>query len=254
MSKKIIVGNWKMNPATLTEAKHIVRKIKSVASTLGNVEVIMCPPAVFAAPCSPKRGDRSFHLGSQDVSFESGGAHTGEISALMLTDIGVEYVLVGHSERRKVGDTDLIVSKKVKAILEEEMIAVVCVGEDVREENGVYLDTLKEQIKVSLAGISHKQALHIVLAYEPVWAIGAKEAMAPEQIYEMSLFVKKIFADIFGQDAAMKLKVLYGGSANFRNAADIVNVGKVDGLLVGRESVNAAGFIEMLKAVDSISG
>ena len=170
----------------------------------------------------------------------------------MLKDMGVKYVIAGHSEERARGDTDESVSKRVKAIVEAGMEAVLCVGEKERDENGAYLDGLKEQIKNSLANVPANKAKNIILAYEPVWAIGAKEAMAPEQVYEMALFVRKVFSDVFNADQALNATVLYGGSVNFRNAADIIKTGQVDGLLVGRESVNMPGFTELLKAVDEI--
>jgi triosephosphate isomerase len=132
------------------------------------------------------------------------------------------------------------------------MTAIVCVGEKARDEGGAHFEYVKNQIKDSLAGISEDRVKRIVLAYEPVWAVGAKESMPPEQIYEMSLFVKKSFADIFGSEAGLKVKVLYGGAVNFRNAGEIIKTGRVDGLLVGRESVNLPGFVELLKAVDGV--
>jgi triosephosphate isomerase len=170
----------------------------------------------------------------------------------MLSSMGVEYVIAGHSEERARGDSDEIVSKRIARILETRMTAVVCVGEKARDESGAHFDFIRDEIKATFSGIPANKAKSIIIAYEPIWAIGAQEAMAPEQIYEMSLFVKKVFADVFGQEAAMKVKVLYGGSVNFRNAADIIGIGKVDGLLVGRESVNMPGFTELLKAVDKI--
>ena len=250
MSKHLIVGNWKMNPGTLAEAKKIARRVKRVAPELKGSEAVIAPPFPFIAACGSRRPIKNFHLGAQSASHEETGPYTGEVGATMLRDIGAEYVIVGHSEERKGGDTDERVSQKMRAVLEAKLIPIVCVGEAVRDENGAYLETLKNQIKATFANIQPKSASHIVLAYEPIWAIGAKEAMRPEDVREMSIFVKKIFADLFGADAGIKVRVLYGGSVNFRNAPDIMTIGKVDGLLVGRESVNTPGFIELLKAVD----
>ena len=242
-----------MNPGTLEEAKTIAKKTRKAAAALQRTEAVICPPAVFTTACAPKKKEAHFHMGAQTSSFEEGGPHTGEISASMLRDVGVEYCIVGHSEERAAGDTDLTVSKRIKAILDRGIHAVVCVGEKTRDnDSGSHFDFLKEQMKATFTDVPNKYASDIVMAYEPVWAIGAKEAMNPEQIYEMTLFVKKVFADIFGQASAMKVPVLYGGSVNFRNAGDIVKIGQVDGLLVGRESVNIPGFIELLKAVDKI--
>ena len=252
MNKRLIIGNWKMNPSTLGEAKRIIRSTRTVASQLEHTDVVACPPYLYISNCIPKKSD-VVSVGSQAVSIHEGGAHTGEVSSTMLKDMGVQYVIVGHSEQRAAGESNETVSKRIIATVEAGMTAVVCVGESARDEHGAYLDILKDQIKQTFAGVQSKYAKDIVVAYEPVWAIGAKEAMAPEQVYETSLFVKKVFSDIFSQESAMKVKVLYGGSVNFRNAGDIIRVGKVDGLLVGRESVNIPGFKELLKAVDGIT-
>ncbi|HTK33208.1 MAG TPA: triose-phosphate isomerase [Candidatus Paceibacterota bacterium] len=253
MNKKLIVGNWKMNPVTLDEAKKIARKIKRASAGLVSVETVICPPFPFIYPCTSKGESALFHIGAQSASVEiDRGPFTGEVSATMLKEIGVSYVIVGHSEQRARGESDSIVSKKAKAVLEAGLSPIICVGETSRDEAGTYLETLKNQIKQSLADIPPKFASNIILAYEPVWAIGAQEAMKNEDIYESSLFVKKIFSDIFGPEAGVKAKVLYGGSVNYRNAPDIIAIGKVDGLLVGRESVNAPGFVELLKAVDLV--
>ncbi|MEN9524190.1 MAG: hypothetical protein RL536_259 [Candidatus Parcubacteria bacterium] len=248
--KKLVIGNWKMNPATLEDAKKIIRRTRLVAKRLKHTEVIACPPFTYIESSISRRDPNTLKIGAQTVSYQNSGAHTGEVSASMLRDLGVKYVIVGHSEEREKVDTDEMVSHRLKAVVETGMYAVLCVGEKVRDEGGMYLETLKEQIKKSLAGVSGHLAKNIIIAYEPVWAIGAKEAMNPEQVYEMSLFVKKVFSDVFSQDQAMKVMVLYGGSVNFRNAYDIIKTGQVDGLLVGRESVNMPGFVELLKAVD----
>lgn len=250
--KKLIVGNWKMNPETLEEAKVIVKKARNVAKKLSHTEVVVCPPTIFISSCVSKWDKKSISIGAQDVSIEDGGAHTGEVGARMLTDVGVSYVIVGHSERRKSGEKDGVVSQKALKALDAGMYAILCVGEEKRDESGTHYDVVRDQIKNSLAGIPSKYAKNIVVAYEPVWAIGAQEPMNPKEICEMAIFVRKVFSDVFSQDSAMKVRVLYGGAVNFRNAAEIIQASQVDGLLVGRESVNMPGFKELLKAVDKI--
>jgi len=250
--KRLIVGNWKMRPETLGEAKEIASKSRRAAASLSSSEVVICPPAVFISACAPRDKAVNFHLGAQSVSDEKGGSHTGEIGAAMMRDMGVEYVIVGHSEEREKGDTDLKVSKRILAILGEKLIPIVCVGEKTRNEDGSHFEYLKNQIKSSLQSVDVKDAKNIIIAYEPVWAIGAVDSMIPEQIYEMVLFVKKVFADIFGNDLAYKTRVLYGGAVSLKNAADIIKVGQADGLLIGRESVNLPGFIPLLKEVDAV--
>lgn len=251
-TKHLVIGNWKMNPASAEDAKRIGKKTRSLAAHLKRTEVVVCPPFAFIPLAASRTSAKNFSLGAQSASVDESGAHTGEVSAVMLKSLGVEYVIAGHSEERAAGDTDETVSKRIARILEAGLTAIVCVGEKTRTENGSHFDFLRDQIKNTFATIHIEKARSIILAYEPVWAIGAKEAMAPEQVHEMSIFVKKVFADVFSPEAAMKVKVLYGGSVNSKNAADIMNIGEVDGLLVGRESVNMPGFTELLKAVDEI--
>jgi len=260
--KKLVVGNWKMNPATLAEAKKLSRKFKRATPVLANTEVVICPPLPFITACSSRKKISHFHMGAQTASTqEEGGPHTGEVGAHMLRDIGVEYVIVGHSEQRKSewhkaqseGDANETVAARLKAVLGQGLTPILCIGESVRDESGAYLGFLKDQIKASCGDILKKSAKSIIVAYEPIWAIGAAEAMKPEDVYETSLFIKKVFADLYGADMGLKVTVLYGGSVTYRNAPDIITIGKVDGLLVGRESVNIPGFIELMKEVDRVS-
>ena len=251
--KKLVVGNWKMNPDSLAEAKRIAAKVKRASPLLNGIDVVMCPPFPFLVGITPRKAVKNLSMGAQSASYENSGAHTGEVGARMLRNIGAEYVIVGHSEQRTKGDTDAIVARRVSAVLEAGLVPILCVGEAHHDEAGAYMDVLKEQIKGSLAAVPASMAKKIVIAYEPIWAIGVTEAMKPEDVYESSLFVKKVFADLFGAEAGLDVRVLYGGSVTFRNAPEIITVGKVDGFLVGRESVNAPGFIQLLKAVDAVS-
>lgn len=250
-NKKLIVGNWKMNPNTLEECKKIIKMYRRESRRVNNIDIVACPPLPFIPACI-SRTDKSISLGAQTLSQYESGAHTGEVSASIVKEIGCEYVILGHSEQRTSGETNSMVSKKIQMALSAGLTPIVCVGESVRDEAGNYMNTLRDQIKSSFADLSKKDAKVIVIAYEPVWAIGAKEAMSPAIVYEMLLFIKKVFADLFGPELALKLKILYGGSVNFRNAADIVSIGQVDGLLVGRESINMSGFGDLLKVVDML--
>lgn len=252
MKKKIIVGNWKMNPTTLDEAKRLFKTIKRTAIKLPKVDVVMCPPFVYIPAMLRGNVDASVSIGAQNTNSEPHGSFTGEVSSPMLKDLGITHVIVGHSERRSMGETDEMISKKVQSLLDADIRPILCFGEKLREDSGVHLDFLKEQIKNSLNKVSKKNIDKLIVAYEPVWAIGAKEAMSPENIYEMTIFIRKVLSDIYGQDMAISTPVLYGGSVNFRNALDIFVKGKVDGLLVGRESVNSVGFVELLGVAESI--
>ena len=252
MRKKLIIGNWKMNPTTLDEARRIFRSAKNAAEKLTSTRVVLCPPSVYIPALLNTRSESAVAIGAQDAYFQDQGSFTGEISPLMLKDLGVTYVIIGHSERRAQGDSDDEISKKIAMSLEAGLHVVLCVGEKERDEQGTHLDVLKLQIKNSLNKVPKKLVGKLIVAYEPVWAIGAKEAMEPATVHEMSLFVKKTLSDIYGHEEAVSTPVLYGGSVNFRNAGDIIVKGEVDGLLVGRESVNSDGFSELLKAVDAL--
>jgi triosephosphate isomerase len=271
---KIIIGNWKMNPQTVLEAKHIIAKTKNIVRKLERTTVVICPPFPFIPFAivrkSARTGNKSANksstrnvksnevkAGAQNVFPEAEGAFTGEVSARELVDLGVEYVIVGHSERRIGGnagsvETDMDVSRKTAAVVQAGMTVVLCIGEKTRDDLGEYLDVVRDEIKASLQAFPKRALGQLIIAYEPIWAVGAKAAMTPATIHEMVIFIKKVLSDIYGQASAVEVPILYGGSVNFRNAADIIALGQVDGLLVGRESVNVPGFVELLKTVDGI--
>lgn len=255
-SIKLVLGNWKMNPVSLAEAKRIIKETKKIAAKLSSTKVVVCPPfqylSLITARAAVSKALGKIGVGAQNAHAIDQGSFTGEVSAPMLKNMGVGYTIIGHSERRKMGETDEVVAKKAKTVIESGMTAVICIGENVRDEQGTYLDELRTQIKASLQGIARKDMKQVVMAYEPVWAIGAKEAMTPALVHETSIFIKKVLSDTYGQEEGVKVPILYGGSVNFRNARDIIAQGQVDGLLVGRESLNPPGFAELLKEVDSV--
>ncbi|MDO8575194.1 MAG: triose-phosphate isomerase, partial [bacterium] len=236
-NKVIIVGNWKMGPETVLEAKRIISSTKRFISKISGVKVIVSPPFVYSNILSHS-ANKEVLLGAQDVSVFKDGSHTGEISANMLKKNGFSFCIVGHSERRANGETDEMVSDKVSLLLEEKICPIICIGESSRDELGGYLEFIRDQIKNSLAGVSKKNALEIIIAYEPIWAIGAKEPMKTSDIHETSLFIKKVLSDLYGNEIAFSIPILYGGTVNMRNAKEIVRDGEVNGLLVGRESIN----------------
>ena len=255
----LVVGNWKMNPLSVDEAKKIVASTKKILPKLQRTAVVACPPAVFLGTFTKKaslgKTNSTFSPGSlafgvQNIHEAESGSYTGEMSAKMAVNTGAVYTIVGHSERRKMGETSERIAKKATKALEAGLLPIICVGEEVRNDEGSYWAFIKEQVKASCAGIEKAGAQKMIIAYERVWAIGAKEAMTPDLICEMVIFIRKVLADIYGSEIAMKVPVLYGGSVNFQNSADIIIKGQVDGLLVGRESVSPVGFVDLLKAVD----
>ncbi len=252
---KLIIGNWKMWPETLEEAKKTFTAIRKVADEQSKIITAICPPAIYLSDLS-KLAARSkrVYVGAQDVSTETKGLFTGEIDAAMLGGLGLGYCIVGHSERRARGETDEAVNHKLHAILGTRMKAVLCVGEKVRDSEGVYLESLKNQIKASIARVEKRFLGSIIIAYEPVWTIGRADfkAMNAHEIHESVIYIKKTLIEIFNSDVAGTVPVLYGGSINLENARDILHRGETQGLLIGRTSQNVKEFGEILKIANMV--
>ena len=248
--KKLVVGNWKMNPQDLDEAKEIASSVKRAMKGVKKTDVVLCPPFVYISALSSV-STGSLYLGAQNANSETVGSFTGEVSYSELYQFGVRFVIVGHSERRKMGESDELVNKKVKAVVGGGMKAIVCVGESERDQNGDFYSLVKHQIVSALKDISKKSADRIVIAYEPIWAVGAKEAMTPAGLHEMSIFIRKVLSDLYGPFSD-DIKVLYGGDADVFNSEKLVRDGNVSGLLIGRESLRSKDFIEIIKSVDNI--
>jgi len=246
--KKIIIGNWKMAPKSLVEAKAIFQENKKVANKMLNVQTVMCVPYIYLSELKKIATGQRCSLGAQDVSFEKEEAHTGEISASQLKGVGVQYVIVGHSERRAAGESNEVVSKKVLVAINSGLTVVLCVGEKKRDENGECTKYVKTQLLESLAGVTKKNMENLIVAYEPVWAIGenAEREANPEDVLEMSIFIRKVLADAFDKKISENLPVLYGGSTNQKNAEGFFTEGKVNGLLVGRASLKPAIFTKII--------
>jgi len=240
--KPLIIANWKMNPQELKEAKRLFNFVKRGIKKIKNVEIVICPPFVYLPNLLiPKTYNQNPKLGAQDVFWEEKGAFTGEISAKMLKNLGCEYVIVGHSERRKLGETDEMINKKLKAALKAKLKPILCIGETERErKEGKTFKVLKAQLKATLKNISNAklQTSNLVLAYEPVWAIGTGNPCRPEDATKVLFFLRKF----------TKVPILYGGSVNSKNAKDYIKVG-FDGLLVGGASLDSKEFIEIIKSV-----
>ncbi|MEK7185633.1 MAG: triose-phosphate isomerase [Patescibacteria group bacterium] len=257
-TKRLVIANWKMNPQTPDEAKAILAGTRKATESLKYTEVIVCPsflyfPAAVKSITSKVRA--KMRVGVQDIFWEDRGSFTGEVSAAMVKAGGGTHVIVGHSERRALGETDEMVGKKVAAVVREDLTAILCIGEGERDVNGNYLSFLKQQLSAGLSGVQKRHVGQIVVAYEPVWAIGKseREALTGSGMHEMTIFIRKLLSDIYGRDIAVQVPILYGGSVTPANAGDIVSEGHTDGLLVGRQSLDPAQFVEILKIVDSIS-
>lgn len=244
-----------MNPENAEKARDIFKGIKSAAKDLKNTEVVICPPFVYLSDLEKingSTGSPQVIMGAQDVFWEKSGSFTGEISSNMLKKEGEAYVIIGHSERRELGETDEVISKKIKTALMTGLRVILCIGEKVRDDHGEYLHFLRSQIVNSLGKLPKRYLSKLVMAYEPVWAIGKEEAMRVSDLHEMTIYIKKVLVEIYGQEKGLPVPILYGGSVNHNNAKELISSGEVQGLLVGRESLNSKKFGELLKNIDSI--
>lgn len=249
-TKRLVVGNWKMFPERMEDAKKIVADVRRIIPKVRKTNVVLCPPHIYIPLFSGiKRGP--LHLGAQDTHELPNGSITGEVSVSQIEQFNVDYIIAGHSERRKMGESDDLIARKVKAVIDYGMTAILCIGESVRDNHGDYLSFVRNQIITGLRGIEKKNLDKVVIAYEPIWAIGAKEAMEPRDVHEMGIFVRKVLRDTFG-DSARDIPVLYGGAADKFNAGAIVKEGDVSGLLVGRQSLVYKDFVEIIKSIDAI--
>lgn len=246
--KKIVIANWKMNPGTLAEAQALAAA--SGKSVPRGVKLVLCPPTLFFVPLFAGSKGKKYSLGVQNIFYERSGAYTGEISAKMAYEAGARFAIVGHSERRRLGESDSEISKKVLSALKERITPILCVGEKERDHGGAYLSVLKEQVRNSLANVSKSGVKKIIVAYEPIWAIGksAKKAMNADILHQTAILIRKILVDRFGS-AGRGVKIIYGGSVAPENAMEIVRRGEVNGLLVGHQSLKPDSFSKILKEV-----
>ena len=243
-----------MAPLTLKEAKNTFSGIKKTASRLRNVQTVVCSPFIYLSELKKIISGHRCVIGAQDSFWSEEQASTGEVSPEMLNMLGVQYVILGHSERRALGETDEIVNKKVKACLKSGLIVILCIGESERDEHGEYTKFIKNEISESLAGVKKKDFKNIIVAYEPIWAIGknAKRAASPEDALEAYILIKKILTGMFSEKIAADATIIYGGSANPKNSKSFLVDGGMDGLLVGRASLDEKKFSEILRLADSL--
>jgi len=248
-SKRLIVANWKMNPGTLNEARKLFRDVAKKVARARHSDVVICPPILYLADLMGGYSGSKILFGAQDISlFEKNGSFTGEVSGTMLKRAGATYVVVGHSERRSMGETDSIVAGKTLASLRSGLIPIVCVGEHRRDEGGEYLRGLEQQIRASLALVPKNKSRHLIVAYEPLWAIGksTKEAIGAHELHETALFVRKILVRMFGRKEGSSIRILYGGSVEPGNDDSLTNAGGIDGFLVGHASLRASDFASIV--------
>lgn len=238
MRKKIIAGNWKMNYC-VNKAEEFVSQIKDTINT-DEVDVVICPNFVSLDRISDLIYGTNIKLGAQNVYFEDKGAYTGETSVNMLAAVGVSYCIVGHSERRQYfNETDEIVNKKAKKLLEKDIAPIVCVGETLEErESEKMYEVVEKQVRNSLDGIDKELVMNkVVIAYEPIWAIGTGKTATAEQANEMCKYIREVIAKMYDEETSQKVRIQYGGSVKPSNASEILNMSDIDGALVGGASL-----------------
>lgn len=250
MRRPLIAGNWKMN-TNRAEAVALAEGVAKGSAVIKNADLLVCPPAIYLETVGKAIGGSSVALGAQNMYAKGNGAFTGETSAAMLSDVGAEYVVLGHSERRTLmGETDAVVNEKTLAALAAGLTPIVCVGELLEErEAGKTGEVIATQFAGSLAGLSAEQVAKIVIAYEPVWAIGTGKVASPEQAEEVHADLRRLLAESYNGEIADKVRILYGGSVKPSNAAELMSQPNVDGALVGGASLKAEDFLGIAAAI-----
>ena len=247
MRRPIIAGNWKMN-TTIDEAVSLVESLRDRFLGRENVDIVVCPPFPVLADVSKVLKESSIRLGAQNMHWEPQGAFTGEVSAKMLLTAGCQYVILGHSERRlHFGETDEGVQKKIAAALTAGLTPIVCLGERLEErEAGQTEEVVRRQLKKAIEGLSPEEMAKIVVAYEPVWAIGTGEAATPEMANDVHHYLRKVLKDQYSEQVAFTVRIQYGGSVTEENAASLLAQPDIDGALVGGASLKAESFARII--------
>ena len=252
MRKTVIAGNWKMN-MTPAKTAAFIKELAPMVAGMDKCDIVLCVPAIDIPAAVEAAKGTNIKIGAENVHFKASGAYTGELSAEMLTEAGVEYVVIGHSERRQYfGETDQTVNLRTLAAVNAGLTAIVCVGETLEQRELGYTETLlKYQTKIALTNVSREQLKNIVVAYEPVWAIGTGVTATAEQADEGNGFVRAAIAEMFGADVAETVTVQYGGSMNDANAAELLEKVNVDGGLIGGASLKVDAFTAIVDAANA---
>ena len=246
MKKPLIVGNWKMFK-TVSEAVNIVQTMKA-GIKMSDCNVVICPPFTALSKVAEILRDSSIHLGAQNMHPETEGAFTGEISPGMIKDLDCRYVILGHSERRQYFKEDsAFINEKVKTALKYSLVPILCMGETLAErEARRQFEVVKEQFDLSLKEITKEEITKVVIAYEPVWAIGTGKTATPEQAEQMQSYVRRLLKEQYGEEIAVRIPILYGGSVKPDNIAELMKKPNVDGALVGGASLKAESFVQIV--------
>lgn len=254
MKRKIVVANWKMHPPSFREAKKIFTAVTRSVSRMKKTQVVVCPSALYLSGLKSSYRGSKVLFGSQDVSHleEKTGSYTGETSAYQFAGSGVTHTIIGHSERRALGETDTRISQKVSSACAARLSPILCVGERARDDQGDYLVFLRKELQLGLAGVTEKDTRKLIIAYEPLWAIGksADNAVTPDALRQTVLFIRKTLVDLFGRKHGVRIPILYGGAVEPANAGTLAAVEGVAGFLVGHASLVPKDFTSIVRAID----
>lgn len=248
MRKLFIAGNWKMNK-TISETVELVNSLKREVSDIEGVDIVICPVFISLSEAADLVIDSNIGLGAQNVYWQEKGAFTGEVSPMMLKDAGCKYVIIGHSERRKYfGETNDTVLKKINAVQSVGLIPIVCVGETLEErDNKKTIEVIEKQLQDGFKGINEDNLEKIIIAYEPVWAIGTGKTATPEQAEEIHKFIRDWIQEKYSLDLSEEVRIIYGGSVKASNAKELMSQKNIDGALVGGASLESQLFVELIK-------
>ncbi|MEN9920791.1 MAG: hypothetical protein RL538_684 [Candidatus Parcubacteria bacterium] len=247
----LIIGNWKLNPNNLAGASMLVKGVVKGYKAREAQTVAVAPPFVYVAEAAKAIGKKPIALAAQDLSLEAMGPFTGEVSALQLRDLGVAYVIVGHSERRAMGETDEVIQKKVLQALKNKITPVVCIGERERDTQGNFFSFVEKQVKSLASVLSASDVKKVVIAYEPIWAIGTGKTATGADVKEMQLFLFAVLTKLYDKATAKKVTLIYGGSVKPDNARALHTEGGMAGFLVGGASLKAEEFLAIVKATET---
>ncbi len=246
--KSIVVANWKMNPVTMREASRLFDGTRKAAESAKNITLVVAPPAIFLRDLRAKYKGKRISFALQNAHAEGSGAHTGDISLLQAKDAGVQYVIVGHSEQRAKGESNETAGQVIVAAIASGLTPILCVGERERSASGEHFSFVKEQLRAAFADVEPNKLTKVLVAYEPVWAIGGEKAMNPRDMHEMTIFIRKTIVGLKGE-AGMNIKILYGGATTESNALPMLQESGVQGLLVGHVSIEVQRFEALINSI-----
>ena len=245
--QRLIVGNWKLYVKSLADGRKLLKEIDKKFPRGVKTNVAICPPNAFGVALHETYKGKRIEFGAQDVFWETEGPHTGMISPVSVKESGMKYTIVGHAERRALGDTNEIVAKKAVAAYDAGLHVILCVGELERDQDGGHFTHLAKDVTQSIARLDPSSVSRLTIAYEPVWAIGAPEAPHPRVAEESIVFIRKTIANLWGRERALKIRIIYGGAVDSISAPKFAEHSSIQGLLIGRASVNAEEFSKIIK-------